>query len=70
MQPATSPHSRYHYSNGLDEEKDITDNQTKKKNTNKNKNTNTNKNKNTNTNLKQEIPKQVIAKETSKKESK
>ena len=62
MQPVTSPHSRYHYSNGLDEEKDITDNQTKKKNTNKNKNTNTN--------LKQEIPKQVIAKETSKKESK
>ena len=60
MQPVTSPHSRYHYSNSLDEEKDITDNQTKKKNTNKNKNTNT----------KQEIPKQVIAKETSKKESK
>lgn len=56
MQPVTSPHSRYHYSNGLDEEKDITDNQTKKKNTN--------------TNLKQEIPNQVGAKETSKKESK
>ena len=60
MQPVTSPHSRYHYSNGLDEEKDITDNQTKKKNTNTN----------TNTNLKQEIPNQVGAKETSKKESK
>jgi hypothetical protein len=58
MQPVTSPHSRYHYSNGLDEEKDTTDNQTKKTNTN------------TNTNLKQEIPNQVGAKETSKKESK
>ena len=60
MQPVTSPHSRYHYSNGLDEEKDITDNKTKEKNTNTN----------TNTNIKQEIPKQVVAKETSKKESK
>ena len=58
MQPVTSPHSRYHYSNGLDEEKGTTDNQTKKTNTN------------TNTNLKQEIPNQVGAKETSKKESK
>ena len=60
MEPVTSPHSRYHYSNGLDEEKDITDNQTKK----------TNINTNTKINTKQEIPKQVIAKETSKKESK
>ena len=60
MQPATSPHSRFHYSNGLEEEKGITDNQTKK----------TNINTNTKINTKQEIPKQVIAKETSKKESK
>ena len=57
MQPVTSPHSRYHYSNSLEEEQ--------KENTKNTKNT-----KNTNTNIKQEIPIQVIAKETSKKESK
>jgi len=56
MEPATSPHSRYHYSNGLDEEKDITDNQTNEKPIN--------------TNTKQGIQNQVNAKETSKKESK
>jgi len=61
MKAATSPHSRYHYSNSLEEEQ--------KENT-KNTKTNTKNTKNTNTNIKQEIPIQVIAKETSKKESK
>lgn len=54
MESVTSPHSRYHYSNGLEQEKSKQDNQASKK-----------------TIEKQVITtEEIVAKETSKKESK